>query len=133
MLVFKQLFTFCKAHFSIKKLRNGTARFKKCKQLLEYQISFYLETCCGQNPNLYLIVVHFFNVSGSLRKLFSCVGVLILIMTDSIEQHVLKNVNYCWNTNISFYLETSGGQNPGLYLICVHFFNVSFNKTSVAA
>ncbi len=33
-----------------------------------------------------------------------------------------KNVNSCWNTNISFYLETSGGQRSNLYLNVVHFF-----------
>ncbi len=38
-----------------------------------------------------------------------------------MEQHTLKNVNNCWNTNIFFYLETSGGQNYNLYLKFVHF------------
>jgi hypothetical protein len=32
-----------------------------------------------------------------------------------------KNANNCWNTNLSFYLETSGGQNSNLYLEVVHF------------
>jgi hypothetical protein len=32
-----------------------------------------------------------------------------------------KNVNNCWNTNISFYLETSGSQNYYLFLNVVHF------------
>ncbi len=36
-----------------------------------------------------------------------------------------KNVNNFWDTNISFYLETSGGQNFSLYLNVVHFFNTS--------
>ncbi len=40
-----------------------------------------------------------------------------------MEQHTLENVNNCWNTNISFYLETSGGHNSNLYLNVVHFFN----------
>jgi hypothetical protein len=39
----------------------------------------------------------------------------------------LKNVNNCWNTDISFYLETSSGQNSNLYLNVVHFFNTSVN------
>jgi len=34
-----------------------------------------------------------------------------------------KVVNSCWNTNISFDFETSGGQNSNLYLNVVHFFN----------
>jgi len=42
-----------------------------------------------------------------------------------MEQHALKNVNSCWNTKISFYLETSGGQNYNLYLNVVHFFNIN--------
>ncbi len=29
----------------------------------------------------------------------------------TVEQHALRNVNNCWNTNIPFYLETSDGQN----------------------
>jgi len=32
-----------------------------------------------------------------------------------MEQHALKNVNSCCNTKTTFYLETSGGQNPNLY------------------
>jgi len=43
-----------------------------------------------------------------------------------MEQRTLKNVNNCFNTNISFYLETSGGQNSDLYLN-IHFFNTSLN------
>jgi hypothetical protein len=39
----------------------------------------------------------------------------------------LKNVNNRWNTNISFYLETSDGQNSNLYLNVVQFFNTSIN------
>ncbi len=43
-----------------------------------------------------------------------------------MEQRALKNVNNCLNTNISSYLETSGGQSSNLYLN-VHFFNTSVN------
>jgi hypothetical protein len=39
-----------------------------------------------------------------------------------MEQGALKNVNNCWNTNTSFYLETSGGQSYTLYLNVTHFF-----------
>ncbi len=28
-----------------------------------------------------------------------------------VEQHALKNTSSCWNTKITFFLETSGGQN----------------------
>ncbi len=38
-----------------------------------------------------------------------------------MEQHTLKNVNNHFNTNISSYLETSGGQSSNLYLNLVYF------------
>jgi hypothetical protein len=38
-----------------------------------------------------------------------------------MEQHALKNVNNCLNTNISSNLETSGGQISILYLDVVIF------------
>ncbi len=46
---------------------------------------------------------------------------------EVIEEHVLKNVNNCWNTNIYSYLETSGGESFNIYLNVVHFFNISVN------
>ncbi len=49
-----------------------------------------------------------------------------------MEQHTLKNVNICLNTNNYSYHETSGGQFSNLY-IDVHFFNTSVNQASVAA
>ncbi len=39
------------------------------------------------------------------------------------EQHALKNINNCLNTNIYPYLGTSGGQSSNPYLNVVHFFN----------
>ncbi len=44
-----------------------------------------------------------------------------------MEQHTLKNVNNYLNTNIYFYLETSGGQISYLYFNVVHFFNTGVN------
>ncbi len=44
-----------------------------------------------------------------------------------MEQHALKNVNNCLNTNIYSYLETFGGQSSNLYLNVIHFFNASVN------
>ncbi len=38
-----------------------------------------------------------------------------------IEQHALKNVSHCLNTNIYSYLETSACQSSHLYLNVVHF------------
>jgi hypothetical protein len=49
-----------------------------------------------------------------------------------MEQHNLKIVNICLNTNIYSYLETSGGQSSNLYLNAVDFFNTGLNMTSVA-
>ncbi len=40
-----------------------------------------------------------------------------------MEQHTLKNVNNCLNTNIYSYLETSGGQSSNPHLNVVHFLN----------
>jgi hypothetical protein len=44
-----------------------------------------------------------------------------------MEQHALKYVNNCLNTNIYSYLETSGGQTSNLYINVVQFFNASVN------
>jgi hypothetical protein len=52
---------------------------------------------------------------------------------DIMEQHALKNVNNCLNTNIYSYLETSGGRSSNPYLIVVLFFNTRVNLKSVAA
>jgi hypothetical protein len=46
---------------------------------------------------------------------------------QTMEQRTLKNVNNCLNTNIYYYLETTGGQSFNLYLNVVHFFNTSVN------
>jgi len=40
-----------------------------------------------------------------------------------MEEHTLKNVNNCLNTNIYSYLETSGGQSSNPYLNVVHLLN----------
>jgi hypothetical protein len=44
-------------------LSNGTARFKKVNNCLNNNIYCYLNTSGGQNYNLYLNVVYFFNTS----------------------------------------------------------------------
>ncbi len=88
---------------------------KKCKQCLNTNIYSCLETSGGQNSNLYLNVIHFFqhmcelDICGSLKLLFSCIGVLYTVF-------------YCLNTNIYSYFETSGGQSSNLYLNVIHFF-----------
>jgi hypothetical protein len=45
----------------------------------------------------------------------------------AMMQCALKNINNCLNTNIYFYLETSGCQSSNLYLNVVHFFNTRVN------
>jgi len=51
----------------------------------------------------------------------------IFLNPEKVEQHTFKNVNNCWNTNISFYLEKYGSQNSNLYLNVVYFFNAIVN------
>jgi hypothetical protein len=46
-----------------------------------------------------------------------------LVQLSLMEQHNLKRVNNCLNTNIYYYLETSGGQSSNLYFNVVNFFN----------
>jgi hypothetical protein len=40
-----------------------------------------------------------------------------------MEQKDYNKVNNCWNTKITFNVETSGDQNLNIYLNGVHFFN----------
>ncbi len=44
-----------------------------------------------------------------------------------MEQCTLENVNICWNTEVSFFFETSGGHNSNPYLKVDYFFNTSVN------
>ncbi len=53
--------------------------------------------------------------------------------TKIMERHALKTVNIDINTNIYYYLDTSGSKSFNLYLNVVHFFNTSLNWISVAA
>ncbi len=50
-----------------------------------------------------------------------------------MEQHALKNINNCLNTNIYSYLETSVGQSSNKYLNVVYFFNTSADQEAAAA
>jgi hypothetical protein len=61
------------------------------------------------------------------QKLLKRINNAIMGMFNLMEQLAFKNVNNCLNTNIYFYLETSGGQSYNLYLSVVHFFNTSVN------
>ncbi len=51
----------------------------------------------------------------------------VVLLCIAMEQHALKNVHNCLNTNIYSYLETSGGQSSNPYLNVVHFFNTRVN------
>jgi hypothetical protein len=71
--------------------------------------------------------------SKNSQKNIILTNTLAFLSRQTMEQHTLKTVNNCLNTNIYSYIETSGGQDSNLYLNVVHFFNASVNKTSVAA
>ena len=43
-----------------------------------------------------------------------------------MEQHTLKNISSCWNTKLTFYLETSGSQNSNLYLNVTQIVLISY-------
>jgi hypothetical protein len=62
-----------------------------------------------------------------IRHLWQFKAVVFLHTCNSMEQRTLKNVNSCCKTNISFYSETSVGQNSNLYLNFVPFSNTSVN------
>ncbi len=49
------------------------------------------------------------------------------VIHELMEQPTFYNVNICLNTNISSYLDTSGGQSSNIHLNVVHFFNASVN------
>ncbi len=51
----------------------------------------------------------------------------MILKMFGMEQHALKNVNDCLNTNLYSYLEKSGVQSSNLDWNIVHFFNTSVN------
>jgi hypothetical protein len=54
---------------------NGIARFKKCQNTNIYS---YLETSGGENSNLYLNVLHFFNTSVCIGHMWQLKTVVLL-------------------------------------------------------
>ncbi len=84
-------------------------------------------------PELWKLRFQVMNVNTSVWNALYIKPGLSVGMLCTMEQHALKNLNNCWNTNISFYLETSSGQNSNLYLNVVYFFNTSVNYMSVVA
>ncbi len=76
-----------------------------------YNNLYYVPLCC---------------VSHVIYCYAECLYACPLIYQSAMEL-ALENVNNCLNTNIYFYLETSGGQSSNLYLNAVHFFNTCVN------
>ncbi len=70
-------------------------------------------------------------VTTTLSKMI--LSIMKIKQVTTMKQRALKNVNSSRDTKITFYLETSGGQNSNLHLNIVYFFNTSVNETSVAA
>jgi hypothetical protein len=60
---------------------------------------------------------------NAFAESFANVKTALASMFVPMEQHSLKNINNCLNTNICSYLETSGALSSKLYLNVVHFFN----------
>ncbi len=71
-----------------------------------------------------LILIFIFIKTKSPTNLFTKTNCSLKL---PMEQHVLKIVNNCLNSNIYSYLETSVGQSSNLYLNVVHCFNASVN------
>ncbi len=68
------------------------------------------------------------NCSESIHRNFTWYIIKLWVKHISImEEHTLKNVNNCLNTNIYSYLETSVGQSSNIYINVVHFFNTRVN------
>ncbi len=89
-------------------------------------INTLLANCCGICPILGTVQ----NSSDKLNEIYKTVCVYQAegkFEQPTMEEHALKNINNCLNTNIYSYLETSGGQTSNLYLHGVHFFNASVN------
>jgi hypothetical protein len=48
--------------------------------------------------------------TNDIQHNVSAVMLSIIMLSVAMEQHAIKDVNNCLNTNIYSYLETSGGQ-----------------------
>ncbi len=68
---------------------------------------------------------HCFGCKLTTLDIANAVACTVNLIT--MEQHSLKSVNNCLNTNIYSYLETSGGQSSYLYLNVANFFNTTVN------
>jgi hypothetical protein len=63
------------------------------------------------------------SIVNAFAESFANVKTALGSVFGPMEQHALKNVKNCLNTNICYYLETSGGQISNPYLNIVIFFN----------
>jgi hypothetical protein len=87
---------------------------------------------CSNSPEPNSIVWKSANLHGGIQQknIFPRLTFFhpaLLARGFSMEEHTLKNVNKCLNTNIYSYFETSGHQSSNLYFSVVHFFNTSVN------
>ncbi len=98
--------------------KGSTSRrhFTKLKQSTFLQISMVLTKAVGI---IYLMSVVISTVQNKLIRLDSLR--FSILITSAIEQHALKNVNNCMNSNNNSYLETSGFQSSSIYLNVVLF------------
>jgi hypothetical protein len=63
------------------------------------------------------------DVQNFIFRVFISTSIHFLLRNFEMEQRALKDENNCLNTNIYYYLETSGGQSSNPYLNVVRFFN----------
>jgi hypothetical protein len=67
---------------------NGSAHFVKCKQLFEYQHLLLLRDIWGKSCNLYLDVVHFFNMSVNYISVAAWDSCFPLLMSNMHSSNV---------------------------------------------
>jgi hypothetical protein len=116
------LFTLISNFTSLKALKivpkNGTARLKKCKQLFEYQHLLLLRDIWWSKFKSILICCPFFQhqslleICGSLRQLFSCIGVYYVLF----HFNILHNF-FCFNRSLQLFY---------IFQQYLHFFSWSF-------
>ncbi len=78
-----------------------------------------------QNKLLCLHTTSSSNGATTLRTMTVSSRIRNYNLADIIDQHALKNVSNCLNTNIYSYFKTSGGQSSNLYLNVAYLFYTS--------
>jgi hypothetical protein len=90
---------------------------KRCKNRL-LKVCYVPGTSTAHNRLLFLFLLRLFTV---LMKQTKQSIFLDVYASASMEQRTFKNVNNYLNTNIYYYLKTSGGKSYNVYLNVVHF------------